>query len=68
MLPILDKHLAEGPYFVGDQFTLADICYMPYTGLALNTSAKDILLGHTHFAAWWKHVSERPSWKKVSAQ
>jgi glutathione S-transferase len=68
VLAILDKHLADGPYFVGDHFTLADISYMPYTAYALNTSAKDLLLGHAHFAAWWKHVSERSSWRKVSAQ
>ena len=68
VLDILDKHLAKGPYFVGDQFTLADVCYMPYTAYAMNTSAKDILLGHAHFAAWWKHVSERASWKKISAK
>jgi glutathione S-transferase len=67
-LTILDKHLADAPYFVGDHFTLADICYMPYTAYALNTSAKDILLSHTHFAAWWKHVSARAAWAKVSAK
>lgn len=68
VLPVLDKHLAKGPHFLGDQFTLADICYMPYTEYALNTSAKDMILSHAHFAAWWKRVSERASWKAATAK
>ena len=67
-LPVLDKHLAKGPHFVGDQFTLADICYMPYTEYAMNTSAKDLLMGHKNFAAWWKRVSERAAWKATTAK
>jgi glutathione S-transferase len=68
IVAILDKHLAKGPHFAGDQFTLADISYMPYTEYAMQTSAKDLLLSHTNFAAWWKRVSERPSWKKVTGK
>jgi len=68
VLPILDKHLAKGPHFVGDQFTLADICFMPYTEYALNTSAKDLILSHANFAAWWKRVSERSSWKAATGK
>ena len=29
-LDILDAHLADREFLVGDQLTLADICYMPY--------------------------------------
>jgi glutathione S-transferase len=67
VMAVLDKHLAKGPHFVGDQFSIADICYMPYTEYAMGTSAKDILLGHASFAAWWKRVSERPTWKQIAA-
>jgi glutathione S-transferase len=67
VLPVLDKHLAKGPHFCGDQFTLADIAYMPYTEYALNTSAKDMILSHKNFAAWWARVSDRAAWKKSIA-
>jgi len=67
-LAVLDKHLAKGPHFVGDQFTLADICYMPYTDYAMNTPAKDLLLSHANFAAWWKRVSERTAWKQITTK
>jgi glutathione S-transferase len=67
-LAVLDKHLAKGPHMVGDQFTLADISYMPYVEYGMQTSAKEMLMSHANFAAWWKRVSERPSWKKVTGK
>jgi len=67
-LAVLDKHLAKGPHLLGDQFTLADISYMPYMEYGVQTPAKDMLLGHAHLAAWWKRISERPTWKKVTGK
>jgi glutathione S-transferase len=69
-LDVLEKHLADGkgPHFLGDQFTLADICYMPYFGYAMGTPAKDILSARTNVAKWWQRVSERPSWKAATTQ
>jgi glutathione S-transferase len=68
VMAVLDKHLAKGPHFLGDQFTLADICFMPYTEYAMGTSAKDMILSHSNFAAWWKRVSERAAWKQVTGK
>ena len=65
---IMDKQLAKGPHFTGDQFTLADICYMPYFGYAMGTPAKDVINAHTNVSAWWKRVSERASWKTATAK
>ncbi len=62
-LDIMDKQLAKGPHLLGDQFTLADICFMPYFEYAMNTPAKDLINARPNVAAWWKRVSERPSWK-----
>jgi glutathione S-transferase len=33
-LAILDKHLADKTYLVGEQFSLADVCYMPFPGVS----------------------------------
>jgi glutathione S-transferase len=67
-LSVLDKHLghSHGPHLVGDQFTLADICFMPYVEYLMNTPGKDLVLSHAHVAAWWKSVSERASWKTAT--
>jgi glutathione S-transferase len=67
-LDVLDKHLAKGPHFVGDPFTLADVCYMPYVEYAMGTPAKDLIQARSNVAAWWKRVSERASWKTVTAK
>jgi glutathione S-transferase len=65
---ILDAHLAKHPYFAGDTFSLADICYMPYFEYAMPTPVKAQLANYPHLAAWWGKVSERPSWLKVAGR
>jgi glutathione S-transferase len=67
-LDVMDKCLAKGPHFTGDQFTLADICFMPYFEYAMGTPAKDVIGARSNVAAWWKRVSERASWKTASAK
>jgi glutathione S-transferase len=67
-LPILDAHLAKHAYFAGDDFSLADIGYMPYVEYGMSTPLKDTLVKHAHFATWWNRVSERPSWRKVAGR
>ena len=62
VLTVLDNHLAKNQYFAGNQFTLADISYLPYTENLLRAGHGDLLLSKTNFAAWWKRCSERPSW------
>lgn len=60
---ILDKHLAGKDYFVGAQFTLADICYMPYVEYLFAGKQGDLITDHKNMAAWWGRVSERKSWR-----
>ncbi len=63
VVAILDTHLANNQYFAGNQLTLADISYLPYTENLIRAGHADLLLSKTNFAAWWKRCSERPSWK-----
>jgi glutathione S-transferase len=63
IVAILDTHLANNQYFAGNQFTLADITYLPYTENLIRAGLADLLLSKANFAAWWKRCSERPSWK-----
>lgn len=65
---VLDAQLAKTPYLVGDEFTLADICYMPYVEYGMMTPAKEIFEKHPHLMAWWKRVSERPTWQKATGK
>ncbi|MFO0663870.1 MAG: glutathione binding-like protein [Polyangiaceae bacterium] len=66
-LKIMDEQLSKTTMLVGDKFTLADICFMPYIGYCMATPAKEIFAKFPHVMAWWNRVSERPSWRKVTA-
>jgi glutathione S-transferase len=66
---VLDKALAGKTYLVGEQFTIADICYAPYLEYAmLNATAKDIITKHANVASWWNRVAERPAWRKTAGR
>jgi glutathione S-transferase len=65
---VLDGQLARGPHILGEMFSLADICFMPYVEYLTQTAAKDTLLDHANVAAWWKRVSQRESWQRVTAK
>ena len=48
--------------------SLASSCVsalVQYFALALYTPEKSLLESRPNIAAWWKRVSERPSWAKV---
>jgi glutathione S-transferase len=67
-LQVLDKALAGKSYLVGDQLTLADVCYAPYFEYAMGTPAKDIITKYPNVSAWWGRVSERPAWLKTAGR
>lgn len=67
-LKILSEALSENAYFVGDQFTLADVAFMPYVEYLMGTPAAATLEKHPAFIAWWSRVSERPSWKVATGK
>lgn len=67
-LDVMDARLAKQPYLAGEQFSLADICFMPYVDYLHATPIKADLEKRKSVSAWWKRVSERPSWRKVTAR
>lgn len=67
-LDVIEPQLGKHAYFAGDEFTLADICFMPYVEYGLATPIKESLLARPNLCAWWGRVSERPSWRQVSAR
>jgi len=62
---VLDAALAGKQYLVGDELTLADICYAPYLEYAMGTDARDTIMSRKNLAAWWGRMSERPAWQKA---
>ena len=66
-LDVMDAHLALHPYLAGSQFTLADIFFMPYFAMCLHTPEATLITGRPNIAAWWKRVSERPTWAQTQS-
>lgn len=65
---VMSQRLEGNEFLVGDQFTLADIGFMPYIEYMQLTPAKAILDKYPQVTAWWKRVSERPSWRKATGR
>lgn len=65
-LSVMDAQLGKHPFIAGDEFTLADVCFMPYLEYGMKTKLKGVVEKYPYVMAWWKRVSERPSWRKVS--
>lgn len=63
---VLARDLSARPYIAGEDFTLADICYMPYFEYGLLTPAEAQLAKHPSVRTWWSKVRERPSWRRVT--
>jgi glutathione S-transferase len=67
-LGIMDKQLASHPFIAGSTFTLGDITFMPYIEYGMGTPAKDVFAKHSHVAAWWNKISEKPAWRKIAGR
>jgi glutathione S-transferase len=64
-LDVMDAELTKQPYLAGSEFTIADICFMPYVEYVMTSPVKANIQKRSNVAAWWNRVSERPSWSKV---
>ena len=62
---VMEKQLTKNTFLAGDEFTLADICFMPYLEYAMGTPVKDQMSKFPHVTAWWNRISERPTWHKA---
>src|SRR5688572_7204323 len=65
-LDVADAALASSPHLAGSAFTLADIHWMPYVEYLERVAEGEAIARRPHLAAWWKRVSERPTWQRVA--
>lgn len=62
-LAVMERQLAKTPFIAGKDFTLADVGFLPYIDYLFAAKAADQIEAQPSVAAWWKRISERPSWK-----
>ncbi|WP_437520354.1 glutathione binding-like protein [Sorangium sp. So ce726] len=66
-LDVVEKALAGHEYLAGSSYSLADISWMPYLQCLVVSKLGDLISDRPNVAAWWKRISERPAWVKVSS-
>ncbi|WP_437540928.1 glutathione binding-like protein [Sorangium sp. So ce367] len=66
-LDAVEKALAGHEYLAGSSYSLADISWMPYLQCLVVSKLGELITDRPNVAAWWKRISERPAWVKVSS-
>jgi glutathione S-transferase len=67
-LDVMEKRLTDNTFLAGTDFSLADVCFMPYFEYAMGSPVKEMVAKHPHVNAWWNRVSERPTWQKTAGR
>ena len=62
-LDVVEAALESSPYLAGERFSLAEIAWMPYLGVAFATDNGDLISGRPCVSAWWARISARPEWR-----
>jgi len=65
-LAAFDTILGKQAYMGSDTFSLIDIFYMPIMRLLFKAGNGALIEAQPNVNAWWKKVSERGSWQKVT--
>jgi glutathione S-transferase len=64
-LDVAEKLLGEKEYMAGNEFTLADVFYVPLVGRLFASGYGEWIVGRPNVAKWWERVSERPAIKEL---
>jgi glutathione S-transferase len=64
-LDVLDRALSERTWLAGDDYSLADIAFVPSTGMLFFLEQAELVTSRPHVCAWWARVRARPSVRKV---
>ena len=65
-LDVVDKDLAGCQFMAGEEFSLADVSWMPYVQYLFKAGEGALVTDRANVGAWWKRVSERPTWQKIA--
>jgi glutathione S-transferase len=61
-LGILDKHLADRPFVIGDEPTIADLSLVGYLYYPVEELAFDVSQEHKNIGAWLGRIKALPNW------
>jgi glutathione S-transferase len=64
-LDVIEGALETSAYLAGPTFSLADVSLAPYVASLPSLGVGAFLEERPRLAAWWRRVSERPSWSRA---
>ncbi|KAJ1323528.1 glutathione S-transferase [Microdochium nivale] len=64
-LDVAEIQLQRTKYMAGDEFTLADIYYVPHFHRLLLCGYTELIESRPAVAAWWKRVADRPATRQI---
>lgn len=62
-LGIVNGHLADRPFVIGDKPTIADISMMAYLSFPGHEAGYDLAISHPAVDAWLQRMATLPGWK-----
>ena len=62
-LGILENHLKQQPFAIGDRPTIADISMMAYLSFPKHEAGFDLQASHPAIAAWLGRMAALPGWQ-----
>lgn len=62
-LGILDRHLRQRSFVIGEKATIADISLMAYLSFPVHESGYDLAASHPGIAAWLARIAGLPGWQ-----
>ncbi|KAK2596212.1 hypothetical protein QQS21_006360 [Conoideocrella luteorostrata] len=65
-MDVLDQILGGQKYLGGPDFTIVDAFYMPAVDALYQAGESEAFEQRPNLSSWWKTVSQRASWQKVS--
>ncbi len=65
---VMEEQLGKTEFIATNRFTIADIGFMPYIEYLFAAQQGDLFDKFPKTLAWWKRVSERPSWKAATGK
>lgn len=65
---VLETALARQPYLAGDEFSLADLNFLPGLATLQKASENRVIEERPSCSAWVQRITSRPSWKSVMAR
>ena len=64
-LDVMNRALADSAWIACDQFTLADICFLPYLEYLELGGEGELVASRANVGRWWIAARARPAWQKA---